>query len=227
MITQDSTMFYNDVALCNDGSGAVVLSQEMGKKMAAALGDKKAMIHQNHGADHHRRFGRRRRLVGLSRSSAPAKVSSLPKQLAPRSKSRKPSAKTASRRRAAMSPAGSNSAVLGRTRRTRTRIPQLTCTGQITRLRRCKNSSLTKMLDCLVPCRGNVCPGLRPISNSTVGDAREPEIWGGSGALYVWLRGAIHPRVLLRRLATRLDQTVEPLKMSRSGRHFLMQGSVG
>ncbi|MGK0333032.1 MAG: ribulose-5-phosphate 4-epimerase/fuculose-1-phosphate aldolase, partial [Minisyncoccia bacterium] len=48
MITQDSTMFYNDVALCNDGSGAVVLSEEIGKKMADALGDKKAMIHQNH-----------------------------------------------------------------------------------------------------------------------------------------------------------------------------------
>ena len=49
MITQDSTMFYNDVALCSDGSGAVVLSKEIGKKMADALGDKKAMIHQNHG----------------------------------------------------------------------------------------------------------------------------------------------------------------------------------
>jgi ribulose-5-phosphate 4-epimerase/fuculose-1-phosphate aldolase len=49
MITQDSTMFYNDVALCNDGSGAVVLSAEIGKKMADALGEKKAMIHQNHG----------------------------------------------------------------------------------------------------------------------------------------------------------------------------------
>jgi len=49
MITQDATMFYNDVALCNDGSGAVVLDQEVGRKMAEALGDKKAMIHQNHG----------------------------------------------------------------------------------------------------------------------------------------------------------------------------------
>ena len=49
MITQDATMFYNDVAMCNDGSGAVVLDQEVGRKMAESLGDKKAMIHQNHG----------------------------------------------------------------------------------------------------------------------------------------------------------------------------------
>ncbi|WP_420453043.1 class II aldolase/adducin family protein [Ilumatobacter sp.] len=49
MITQDSTMFYDDVALCNDGSGAVVLDTEVGRKMAAALGDRKALIHQNHG----------------------------------------------------------------------------------------------------------------------------------------------------------------------------------
>jgi ribulose-5-phosphate 4-epimerase/fuculose-1-phosphate aldolase len=49
MITQDSTMFYEDVALCSDGSGAVVLDLEVGRKMAEALGDKKALIHQNHG----------------------------------------------------------------------------------------------------------------------------------------------------------------------------------
>ncbi len=49
MITQDSTMFYNDVAMCSDGSGAVVLDVEVGKKMAASLGDRKALIHQNHG----------------------------------------------------------------------------------------------------------------------------------------------------------------------------------
>jgi ribulose-5-phosphate 4-epimerase/fuculose-1-phosphate aldolase len=49
MITQDATMFYNDVALCSDGSGAVVLDTEVGRKMAVALGDKKALIHQNHG----------------------------------------------------------------------------------------------------------------------------------------------------------------------------------
>lgn len=49
MITQDHTMFYNDVALCSDGSGAVVLDTEVGRKMAEALGDKKALIHQNHG----------------------------------------------------------------------------------------------------------------------------------------------------------------------------------
>ena len=49
MITQDATMFYEDVALCSDGSGAVVLDTEVGRKMAAALGDRKALIHQNHG----------------------------------------------------------------------------------------------------------------------------------------------------------------------------------
>ena len=49
MISQDSTMFYNDVALCDAGSGAVVLDVETGRQMAAALGDKKALIHQNHG----------------------------------------------------------------------------------------------------------------------------------------------------------------------------------
>lgn len=49
MISQDSTMFYNDVALCDAGSGAVVLDLETGRLMAEALGDKKALIHQNHG----------------------------------------------------------------------------------------------------------------------------------------------------------------------------------
>lgn len=49
MITQDHTMFYDDVALCSDGSGAVVLDLEVGKKMAEALGERKALIHQNHG----------------------------------------------------------------------------------------------------------------------------------------------------------------------------------
>jgi ribulose-5-phosphate 4-epimerase/fuculose-1-phosphate aldolase len=49
MISQDSTAFYNDVAMCSDGSGAVVIDTEVSRKMAEALGDKKAMIHQNHG----------------------------------------------------------------------------------------------------------------------------------------------------------------------------------
>ena len=49
MITQDSTAFYNDVALCSDGSGAVVVDTEVSAKMAVALGMKKALIHQNHG----------------------------------------------------------------------------------------------------------------------------------------------------------------------------------
>ena len=49
MISQDATMFYNDVALCSDGSGAVVVDTEVSSKMAEALGDKKALVHQNHG----------------------------------------------------------------------------------------------------------------------------------------------------------------------------------
>lgn len=49
MISQDTTMFYNDVALCNAGSGAVVIDTNVSAQMAAALGDKKALIHQNHG----------------------------------------------------------------------------------------------------------------------------------------------------------------------------------
>ena len=42
-------MFYNDVALCNAGSGAVVVDTNVSRQMAEALGQKKAMIHQNHG----------------------------------------------------------------------------------------------------------------------------------------------------------------------------------
>jgi ribulose-5-phosphate 4-epimerase/fuculose-1-phosphate aldolase len=49
MLTQDHTMFYNDIAMHSDGGGAVVLDAEDGAKMAASLGDKKALIHQNHG----------------------------------------------------------------------------------------------------------------------------------------------------------------------------------
>lgn len=49
MISQDATAFYNDVAMTAEGGGAVVLDPEVGKKLAAALGKKKALIHQNHG----------------------------------------------------------------------------------------------------------------------------------------------------------------------------------
>ena len=49
MISQDSTMFYNDVAMTSVGGGAVVLDLEVGAKMGEALGTKKALIHQNHG----------------------------------------------------------------------------------------------------------------------------------------------------------------------------------
>lgn len=49
MISQDTTMFYNDVALCDAGSGAVVVDTEVSRQMAHALGGKKALIHQNHG----------------------------------------------------------------------------------------------------------------------------------------------------------------------------------
>ena len=49
MLTQDHTMFYDDVALHSDGGGAVVLDPTDGAKMAQTLGAKKALIHQNHG----------------------------------------------------------------------------------------------------------------------------------------------------------------------------------
>ncbi len=49
MISQDATMFYDDVAMTAVGGGAVVLDAEVGAAMARALGGKKALIHQNHG----------------------------------------------------------------------------------------------------------------------------------------------------------------------------------
>ncbi|MEZ5166839.1 MAG: class II aldolase/adducin family protein [Acidimicrobiales bacterium] len=49
MLSQGATAFYNDVALHADGGGAVVLDPADGAKMAASLGDRKALIHQNHG----------------------------------------------------------------------------------------------------------------------------------------------------------------------------------
>lgn len=49
MISQDHTAFYNDVAYCDVGSGTPVVDTEISAQMAAALGDKKVMIHQNHG----------------------------------------------------------------------------------------------------------------------------------------------------------------------------------
>ncbi len=48
-ISQDTCMFYNDVALCAEGGGAIVLDTSGGEAIATALGDKKAVIHQNHG----------------------------------------------------------------------------------------------------------------------------------------------------------------------------------
>lgn len=49
MISQDATAFYNDVALHSAGGGAVVLDPNDGALMAESLGQKKAVIHQNHG----------------------------------------------------------------------------------------------------------------------------------------------------------------------------------
>lgn len=49
MITQDATMFYNDVAMTAEGGGAVVLDTAVGDALASALGTKKAIVHQNHG----------------------------------------------------------------------------------------------------------------------------------------------------------------------------------
>ncbi|MEM7094323.1 MAG: class II aldolase/adducin family protein [Actinomycetota bacterium] len=49
MMTQDHTMFYNDVAYCDVGSGTPVVDTAISAKMAEALGDKKVLIHRNHG----------------------------------------------------------------------------------------------------------------------------------------------------------------------------------
>jgi len=47
-LTQDSCAFYQDHALFNDYTGVVLHTSE-GKRLAAALGDKKAIILRNHG----------------------------------------------------------------------------------------------------------------------------------------------------------------------------------
>ncbi|MFT7476407.1 MAG: ribulose-5-phosphate 4-epimerase/fuculose-1-phosphate aldolase [Verrucomicrobiales bacterium] len=49
MITQDHCMFYDDIAMHSDDGGAVVTDALSGEKMADSLGDKKALVHQNHG----------------------------------------------------------------------------------------------------------------------------------------------------------------------------------
>lgn len=48
MLTQDSCVFHDDHAVFDDYTGVVVDADE-GKRLAAALGDKKALILQNHG----------------------------------------------------------------------------------------------------------------------------------------------------------------------------------
>ena len=107
-------MFYNDVALCNDGSGAVVLDAEVGRQMAEALGDKKALIHQNHGLI----------TAGGSVDAAvwwfialeralPEPAASPRLQVHAHRDPRPPTASTATRRRAATSPAGSSSSRSG------------------------------------------------------------------------------------------------------------------
>lgn len=48
MISQDSCLFYNDCALY-DSFGGVVLADEEGQNIAKAIGQKKAVILQNHG----------------------------------------------------------------------------------------------------------------------------------------------------------------------------------
>jgi len=49
MITQDHCMFYGDLAMHSDSGGAIVTGIEEGRKLAASLGEKKALLHQNHG----------------------------------------------------------------------------------------------------------------------------------------------------------------------------------
>jgi len=48
MITQDSCVFHNDLAVYNSFRG-IVLAADEGRQIAAALGDKKAALLQNHG----------------------------------------------------------------------------------------------------------------------------------------------------------------------------------
>ena len=48
-ITQDSCIFYNDHTVITEQGGAVVFEIEAGRQVAAAFGDNKAAIHQNHG----------------------------------------------------------------------------------------------------------------------------------------------------------------------------------
>ncbi len=49
MLSQDACMFFNDWVRHRDGGGAIVVGPEEASGMAAALGEKKALIHQNHG----------------------------------------------------------------------------------------------------------------------------------------------------------------------------------
>ncbi len=49
MITQDHCMFFNDIAMHSEGGGAIVTDLDSGRKMAESLGDKKALLHKNHG----------------------------------------------------------------------------------------------------------------------------------------------------------------------------------
>ncbi len=49
MLSQDACMFYDDWVRHRDGGGAIVVGPEEAAGMANALGDKKALIHQNHG----------------------------------------------------------------------------------------------------------------------------------------------------------------------------------
>lgn len=49
MLSQDACMFFNDWVRHSDGGGAIVVGPSEAKGMADALGDRKALIHQNHG----------------------------------------------------------------------------------------------------------------------------------------------------------------------------------
>jgi ribulose-5-phosphate 4-epimerase/fuculose-1-phosphate aldolase len=48
-ITQDACAFYEDHAVCAEAGGLVALDEAIGKALATALGDHKAVIHRNHG----------------------------------------------------------------------------------------------------------------------------------------------------------------------------------
>ena len=106
-------MFYNDMALCNEGSGAVVLDAAVGRSHGRGTRHKKATDSSEPRPDHHGRFSRCGRLV-VHRTRAPLsepvarRISREPIEIPEHLR------RTVTRRRATTSPAGSSSSRSGR-----------------------------------------------------------------------------------------------------------------